>query len=280
MKLRYTAVWVGMTAAAMVVTTACGSGGTKTASDAVDKAVDKTDMIMAALSRATDRTEQLGSAEVRMTTTLGSGKPIAADGTYSWGDGYAFDIEMDTKAVHMEPLTDSPTVRTLLVDGAYYYDVDPQPSGPLAGKEWMKIDTSAVFGESGADALNSAGGGASPSASMKSLKYADDVEDLGREKVDGTSTTHYRAVIDQKGMGRFKDAYANEDNLFGSMTGGSSSMTMDVWVGAKDLPVRMTQRFGTMKVTMDFDKFGATKDIAAPPAAQVGDLTDAVKAAS
>lgn len=87
-------------------------------------------------------------------------------------------------------------------------------------------------------------------------------------------------MIDQKGMGRFKDAYANEDNLFGSMTGGSSSMTMDVWVGAKDLPVRMTQRFGTMKVTMDFDKFGATKDIAAPPAAQVGDLTDAVKAAS
>lgn len=280
MKLRYTAAWVGMTAAAMVVTSACGSTGAKSASDAVDKAAHKTDMIMAALSRATDRTEQSGSAEVRMTTTLGSGKPIAADGTYSWGDGYAFDVEMDTKAVHMEPLTHSPTVRTLFVDGAYYYDVDPQPSGPLAGKEWMKVDSSAVFGESGADALNSAGSGASPSASMKSLKYADDVKNLGDEKVNGTSTTHYRAVIDQKGMGRLKDAYANEDNLFGSMTGGASSITMDVWVGAKDLPVRMSQRFGAMKVTMNFDKFGATKDIAAPPAAQVGDLTDAVKNAN
>jgi hypothetical protein len=280
MKLRYTTAWVGMTAAAMVVTSACGSGGAKTASDAVDKAVDKTDMIMAALSRATDRTEQLGSAEVRMTTDPGSGEPVAADGTYSWGDGYAFDVEMDTKAIHMETLTDSPTTRMLFVDGAYYYDVDPQPSGPLAGKEWMKVDSSAVFGESGADALSSAAGGGSPSASMKSLKYADDVEDLGKEKVDGRPTTHYRAVIDQKGMGKLKDAYANEGNLFNSMTGGSTSITMDVWVGAKDLPVRMTQQFGVMKVTMDFEKFGATKDIAAPPAAQTGDLTDAVKAAN
>jgi len=278
MKLRYTAAWVGMTAAAMVVTSACGSQGTKTASDAVDKAVDRTGTIMAALSRATDRTERLGSAQVRMTTDTGSGRPVTADGTYSWGHGYAFDVEMDTAAARMQTLQDSPTTRMLFVDGAYYYDVDPQPSGPLAGKEWMKVDSSAVFGKSGADALSSAGGG-SPSASMKSLKYASDVDDLGKEKVDGSSTTHYRAVIDQNDMGSLKKAYTDEDTLFNSMTGGSDSITMDVWVGAEDLPVRITQNFGVMKVTMDFEKFGAAKDITAPPAAQTGDLTDAVKAA-
>ncbi|WP_405629366.1 hypothetical protein OG933_27870 [Streptomyces sp. NBC_00016] len=136
------------------------------------------------------------------------------------------------------------------------YDVDPQASGPLEGKEWMKIDGSAVFGRQGAQALSGSSGG-SPSASMKGLTYADNVE----------------------GMGKYKEAYGNEDNLFGSLTGGATSITTDVWVGAKDLPVRMIQEIGTMKVTMDFERFGATAEVKAPPAAQTGDLTEAIKEA-
>ncbi|WP_395570777.1 hypothetical protein [Streptomyces sp. BK79] len=287
MKLRYTAAWVGLTAAAMVAATACGSGGSEgsqssektaeTAAETADKeagTADTADAIMAALSRATDRTEELGSAEVRTTTDLGTGEPVAMDGTYSWGDGYALDVEMDAEAVQMQELTDSPTVRTLFVDGAYYYDIDPQPSGPLAGKEWIRIDGSAVFGEAGAAAM-SGGGGASPADSMKGLKYASDVDDLGEETVNGKSTTHYRAVLDQADMGKFKEAFSGADSMLNAA--GGDSITMDIWVDGKDLPVRLKQEFGAMKVTMDFDKFGATKDIVAPPAAQTGDLTEEVK---
>ncbi|MFI8945195.1 hypothetical protein ACIGO6_01590 [Streptomyces sp. NPDC053750] len=286
MKLRYTAAWVGLTAAAMITATACGSGDTKTATDTAtesatetaDKATDKAgspaNMVMAALSRATDRTEELGSAEVRTTTDLGTGEPISMDGTYSWGDGYALDVEMDAEAAQMQELTDSPTVRTLFVDGAYYYDIDPQPAGPLEGKEWMKIDGSAVFGESGAAAM-AGGGGGSPAASMKGLEYASDVEDLGKETVNGKPTTHYRAVLDQEDMGKFKEAFSGADSLLNSATGGGS-ITMDIWVGDEDLPVRLKQEFGAMKVTMDFDKWGATQDIVAPPADQTGDLTEEV----
>ncbi|MER5749837.1 hypothetical protein [Streptomyces sp. NPDC002088] len=277
MKLRYTAAWVGFTAAALVATSACGAG--QTAKKAADGVADNTDKIMAALSRATDRTEQLGSAEVKMSTDMGTGTPVTMDGTYSWGDGYAFDVEMDTEAAQMQQLTTSPTVRTLFVDGAYYYDIDPQSSGPLKGKEWMKIDSSAIFGEQGAQALSGSAGG-SPSASMKGLKYANDVDDLGKETVDGQSTTHYKAVVDQAHMGKFKEAYGDENNLFGSMTGGGDSITMDVWVGDKDLPVRMTQKFGKATVTMDFEKFGATAAVKAPPAAQVGDVTEEIKKAN
>ncbi|GGQ01549.1 putative lipoprotein [Streptomyces mutabilis] len=262
----------------MVAATACGSESAKSAAEsagkAADTAVSKADTIMAALSRATDRTEELGSAEVRTTTDLGTGEPIAMDGTYSWGDGYALDVEMDTEAVQMQDLTDSPTVRTLFVDGAYYYDIDPQPDGPLEGKEWIKIDGSAVFGESGAAAF-SGGGGASPADSMKGLKYASDVEDLGAETVNGKPTTHYRAVLDEKDLGKFKEAFSGADSMLDS-TGGDS-ITMDIWVGEKDLPVRLEQEFGAMKVTMDFDKFGATEEIVAPPAHEVGDLTEEVK---
>ncbi|MEU2283152.1 hypothetical protein ABZ614_14685 [Streptomyces sp. NPDC013178] len=273
MKLKYTAAWVGVTSAAMFVVSACGAESVKQAADAVDK----TDTVMAALARATDRTEQVGSAEVKMTTDLGTGAPVTMEGTYSWGDGYAFDVEMDTAAAQMQQLQDAPTMRMLFVDGAYYYDVDPQADGPLAGKEWMRIDGSAVFGKQGAQALSGSNG--SPSASMKGLKYAKDVEDLGEETVNGQSTTHYRAVIGQDQMGKLKDAYGDQNSLFGSVTGGASSITMEVWVGAKDLPVRLVQQVGAMKVTMDFEKFGKTADVQAPPAAQTGDLTKVLEEA-
>lgn len=273
MKLKHTAAWVGFTAAALMVS-ACGADTAKTAARAVDDA----DKIMAVLSRATDRTEQLGSAEVKVSTDLGTGTPIAMDGTYSWGDGPAFDAEMDTAAAHLQQLQDSPKTRVLFVDGAYYYGVDPQPSGPLAGKHWMRIDSSAIFGDKGAQAFSGSSGGSDPAAAMRGLKYANNVKDLGEETVDGQSTTHYRAVVDKAHMGKFKDAYGG-DNLMSSMTGGADSMTMDVWVGSKDLPVRLKQTLGTVKVTMDFQKFGATAPVKAPPAAQTGDLTEAVKKA-
>ncbi|MFG2571261.1 hypothetical protein [Streptomyces sp. NPDC048481] len=273
MKAKYAGAWTAVTAAALITTTGCGGQ----AAEGAAKAVNATDAIMAALGRATDRTEQLGSAEVKMTTSIGAGAPVTMDGTYSWGDGYAFDVLMDTAAAKMQQLQDAPKMRMLFVDGAYYYDVDPQASGPLKGKEWMKIDGSAVFGKQGAQALS--GDNGSPSASMKSLKYADDVENLGSEKIDGKATTHYRAVVDQAGMGKFKKAYGDKDNLFGSLTGGATSITMEVWVGPEDLPVRMIQEIGSMKVTMDFEKFGRTAPVEAPPAAQTGDLTEAVKAA-
>ncbi|GGL70404.1 putative lipoprotein [Streptomyces fumigatiscleroticus] len=242
--------------------------------------MDKADTIMAALSRATDRTEELGSARIDMTTELGTAAPVSMEGTYSWGDGYAFDVEMDTEAAQMQQLTDAPTIRTLFVDGAYYYDVDPQPSGPLKGKEWMKVDGSAVFGEQGAEAFSGGAGAGSPTASMKSLKYASDVEDLGEEKVGGKSTAHYRAVVDSEDLGRFKDAYSSEESLLNSVVGGTDSITMDVWVGSDDLPVRMRQVMGNATVTMDFAEFGATKEIQAPPAAQTGDLTEVLKRAT
>ncbi|MGY1500658.1 hypothetical protein ACW4TU_29460 [Streptomyces sp. QTS52] len=277
MKLRHTAAWVGFTAVTLVAVSGCGAESVKHAADAVDD----TGTIMAALGRATDRTEQLGSAEVSMTTDLGNGKgPIPMDGTYSWGDGFAYDVEVDTKAAQMQAVQDAPTIRVLFVDSDYYYDVDPQPSGPLKGKEWMKIDGSAVFGEKGAQALSGSTGGGSPSAAMRSLKYAQDAKNLGEQTLNGQRTTHYRALIDTTRLGKLKDAYGDKSSLINSMTGGGTSIDMDLWVGDKDLPVRLKQVVGKMTVTMDFRKFGATAKVTPPPAAQTADVSALLKAAT
>ncbi|WP_149827505.1 hypothetical protein [Streptomyces tailanensis] len=276
MKLGRSAAWVGVTAAALAATTACGAESVKQAAEAVDKS----DAIMAALARATDRTQDLGSAQVKATTVLNEGAPVVMEGTYSWGDGLAYDVVMDTEAAQMQELTDDPSMRALFVDGAYYYDIDPQPSGPLQGKEWMRIDASAMFGDKGASALDSGQGG-DPTASMRTLKYANDVDDLGTETVSGREVTHYRGVVRKEDFGRFKDTYAPEDEtLANQLTGGVQKTTIDIWVGDDDLPVRIRQELGAMTVTMDFGKFSATKKIQAPPASQTGDLTDEVKEAA
>ncbi|MGI5513030.1 hypothetical protein [Streptomyces sp. CA-106131] len=259
-----------------MVTSACGTEGAKTAA----KAVDNGDMIVAALARATDRTENVGSAQVRMTTETHRSGPITLDGTYSWGQGLAFDVMMDTKAVRAPGERPAAAkTHTVFVDGAYYYDIGPRPSGPLKGKERMKIDASAVFGDKGAQAFQGNSAAGSPAFAMKGLKYANNVDDLGKETVDGQSAAHYRAVVDKEHMGTFKKAYGDPNYLFGAMTGHGDSITMDIWVGAKDFPVRMKQRFGRVTVTMDFEKFGATAAIKAPPAAQTGDVTEQLKKA-
>ncbi|SEF04943.1 hypothetical protein [Streptomyces sp. Ag109_O5-10] len=270
MRLKYTAAWVGFTAAATVAVSACGSGGVKTATSAVNSA----DKIMAVLSRATDRTDQLGSAEVRMSTDTGTGTPVTLNGTYSWGDGVAVDVLMDTKAANMQALQHRATIRALFVKGAYYYNVDPQTSGPLKGKQWMKVDASVLFGSKGAQDFDGGSAG-NPVAAMKYLKYAKDVKDLGKETVDGQRTTRYRAVVHRAEMGKYKDVFSSDGMK--ALTGGSDSVTMDVWIGAKDLPVRLKDQFGKATVTMDFKKFGATAPVKAPPAGQTADLTKAIE---
>ncbi|MEU3615858.1 hypothetical protein ABZ725_26500 [Streptomyces sp. NPDC006872] len=264
---------MAITAATLLAGVGCGRRAAE-AADASSKVVDDTAGILSVLTRAGDLSQDLGSAEVRMTTDLGTGQPVAMDGLYTWGDGYAFDVEMDTAAARLQTLQDAPRIRALFVDGAYYYDVDPQPAGPLAGKEWMKVDASAMFGDAGPQALSESAG---PVASLSSLQYADDVEELGKETVGGQRTTHYRAVLDNSRMGGFDDAFTDGSTLFGSVTGDADSITVDIWVGGKELPVRLKQTVGKVTVTMDFEKFGGTAAVQAPPAAQTGDLTEAVE---
>ncbi|MGY1582961.1 hypothetical protein [Streptomyces sp. MN13] len=272
MRMRHTVAWVGVTAAALLATVGCGAETKDKAAEAVDGA----DQIMAALTRATDRTAELGSAQIETTTTLeaAGGQPVSMDGTYSWGDGAAMDVEMDTAAAQMTALQDAPTTRMIMVDGAYYYDIDPQPSGPLAGKEWMRIDVSAVTGEAGAENMAA---NADPTASLRYMTSSTKVKNLGEETVLGKKTTHYRGSVGAEHINKSKLTEAEKKAALAALEAGGGKITCDIWLDGKDLPVRMEQTGAGMTVTMDFLKFGATEEITAPPAAETGDLSKEVR---
>ncbi|MEV5614065.1 hypothetical protein [Streptomyces sp. NPDC052225] len=272
--MKYTRVpaWAGITAAVLAATTACGSVAAQKTADAVSHA----DTIMAALTRASDKTEALGSAEVETTTRLTAtgGKPVSMDGTYSWGDGAALDVQMDTRAAQMQTLQDDPKLTVKMVDGAYYYEIDPQPSGPLQGKHWMRVDVSAVMGEAGADNVAD---NADPTAGLRYIGASKKVKDLGEETMLGKKTHHYRGTVGAAEINASKMTAAEKKAAVKALGANGGTMTCDVWVDGEDLPVRMFQRGGGMEVTMDFLKFGATKPVKAPPAADTGDLTEQVR---
>jgi hypothetical protein len=266
-----TAAWAGITVVALAATTACSAEAAKTTADAVSHA----DTIMAALTRASEKASGLGSAEVESTTTItaGSGKPISMNGTYSWGDGAALDVEMDTANAQMQSLQDDPTLTMKMVDGAYYYEIDPQPSGPLKGKHWMRIDVSAVVGDSTADAIAD---NADPTTGLRYIGASKNVKDLGEETIRGKKATHYRGTVGAEQINASKLPDREKRAAIKSLAS-TGKMVLDIWVDDKDLPVRMEQHGGGMDVTMDYLKFGATKPVTAPPASDTGDLTEQVE---
>ncbi|WP_455354506.1 hypothetical protein [Streptomyces sp. SYSU K217416] len=230
----------------------------------------------AAVERAIAKADEFGSAEIDTTIQMPAADPVAMEGTYSWGDDVALDFEMDAEAAGMQDLVSDGTVRCVFVDGAYHYNVDPQPSGPLQGKRWMKVDASAALGEEGASALTGSG-----FSDLGLLTLADDVKNVGEETVLGKKATHYKGVITKDDLGAAKELLRPEDEkaLLNEFTAGVEEITIDAWVDGNDLPVRIKEQVGPSIVTMDFDKFGPTKPIKAPPAGDTVDMTEEVKAA-
>ncbi|WP_330294502.1 hypothetical protein [Streptomyces sp. NBC_00503] len=256
-------------AAALIV--AAGASGCSIGSSVGKQAADSAQTLVATLTKASDEASKAGSAEVKMTVTMpeNGGKPVQMNGVYSWGNGLAMEAEMPAKDLEMEDLVADGTITYRLVQGAYYYGIDPAPDGPFKGKSWLKLDASAVLGEKGAAAMNS--GNNDPTAGLKSLKWASDVTKVGTEDVNGKKSVHYHATVPTSKMG---DAAAT----FGAVAGsGVTELVADIWVDEKGMPSRLNQTFGGSTINVDFLSFGVAKDIAAPPAADTADITDMVK---
>ncbi|MFI5866095.1 hypothetical protein [Streptomyces sp. NPDC051546] len=256
-------------AAAVIVT--AGLSGCTAGASVGEKAADSAETLVATLAKASDEASEAGSAEVVMnvTTPDTGGKPVEMKGTYSWGNGHALEAEMPAESLRMQELVADGTITYRLVQGAYYYGIDPAPSGPLKGKTWLKVEASAVLGEQGAAGMNADNG--DPTAGLKSLKWASGVTKVGREDVNGKSSVHYRATVPVDKLG---DAKA----MFGAVGGsGATELVSDVWVDDEGMPTRLNQTVGDVTVNLDFLSFGVTKDIAIPPAADTADVTEDVK---
>ncbi|MFD8141490.1 hypothetical protein [Streptomyces sp. NPDC059708] len=258
----------GLVAAVAVV---AGTAGCSAVAVTQKAAGESAETVVQALSHVSDEASKAGSAEISATMAgpATGGKAVTMKGLYSWGDGgLAMETTMPAEDAQMTHLVkDGGTVTVRLVNGSYYYGVDPIESGPYAGKSWLKVEASAIVGEKGAAGM--AQGQGDPTAGLKGLKYAKDTAWVGVETVNGKNTKHYRASIPAAKMGATADMPKS--------LGLSGDVVMDVWLDEKGAPARLNQVMGETSISVDFLSFGGTKTVEVPPAADVADMTAILK---
>src|SRR5262249_21923483 len=136
-----------------------------------------------------------------------------------------------------------------IVDGAIYFDSSGFGVAP-EGKRWFALDLHKLDGGSAASPF----GSATPKSALDTLqRLAGSVETIGDETVAMHHATHYRASIDQPGIG---------------------SPPVDVWIDDADRIVKMHVSVGGTGtgMTMEVTAFGVPVDVVAPPTEEVGTL--------
>lgn len=273
-----TAVCCAVAATALLATAGCGgtthhaAGDRHTAAAPAKGAAKDTgttppagdSAARAALTAAAKLAESKKSADITQTIDL-YGKRTSAKGSYTWGTGEArSDTMVDAAKVGFQKLVHTDQIEARQIGTATYYRIDPQPSGPLQGRHWVRIDLSAYLGAAAAntDAGDAAKG--DPAVALRRLAASTDLRTVGPATVDGRRTTHYRGHVPASAA--MKKQGLVEPPL------------EDVWLTPDGTLVRVRQDVSSVITTLDFTSFGGVKEIAVPPGWDTADRTDEVAA--
>jgi hypothetical protein len=255
-----------------------------------------TSAVLDPVAQAADATSQVGGAHMALAMEVSAGglpAPLTISGVgffnYKTHEG---TLSMDmtgvpstsgtnvaSGSVHMEELFKSSTV----------YIGSPLFAGKLpGGAQWMKIDIGKVGQAVGFDVQQLAGGQSNPAQFLEYLKASGGtVTPVGRERVRGVATTHYKGAID---LNKVADVLpsANRDQLRAALSKliaqtGSASIPVDVWVDDHRLVRRIAMAFAIAsgaqqaqtRMTIELFKFGSTPAVTPPPQAEVYDATQA-----
>jgi len=149
----------------------------------------------------------------------------------------------------------------------------------LDGKQWIKIDLSALGASAGS--LNEA----NPSSSLDYLHGVTSVQNLGPQPVSGVPATHYRVELDLTTA--LANLPANERSQVQSTLGalgGTGTFPADVWLDAKGRPVKLSiDVIGQgatpthLQETFQYSDFGTPVQAPVPPSSQTVDFTKLVQ---
>jgi hypothetical protein len=246
---------------------ACG------AEDDVKSAVDP-------VAQAATKTQNAGSVEVAM-----AGKASAAGQEIPLQGEGVFDLK--AKRGRFTMTTSVPGQEGLeieeIVDGlVLYLHSDALAKGLPAGKKWLKLDLKAAGAKQGVDIaqLQSLSGGGDPTQFLSYLAKAGDVKKVGTEDVNGTSTTHYHAVIDFAKLADSAGKAADSVRQLEQMSG-LEQLPTDIWIDSSQRVRRQTVAISTTKplpikfsLQIDYKRFGVPVDVQAPPADETVDYAD------
>jgi hypothetical protein len=172
------------------------------------------------------------------------------------------------------------------VDRTMYLKLPAQFAG-MAGKPWLRLDAKGMTG-AGMGQLSQL----SPADQLAYLKgVSEDVTTVGKETVDGVSTTHYRAKLDLDRAAKSMSAEAQKSFAEARKSLSSTVLPAEVWVDDEGMlrkfevtlamtpPKAATAVPGaptgpmTMVVSQRYSDLGKPVTVAAPPASQFTDMS-------
>ena len=211
--------------------------------------------------------EQTGqeSAEIRLSGSVTQGPlsvPLSGSGVVDPAKKKA-RLTIDTTV----PGFGSMQVEEMLDGLTLYMRMDQLTRMLPGGKPWLKVDLEKLGEAGGVDmqALMQSGGG-DPTQYLKFLEAVGDSREIGKERVNGVETTHWRATIDMEKAAKGLAEQA-----------GVKEIPVDAWIDGDERIRRQTmawsQQGANIAVTVDFVRFGVPVAVTAPPADQVMDFT-------
>jgi hypothetical protein len=261
---------VALSAAALIVITGCGSSSDISSDD------DSSDS-----SNSSDSSDSVGTGDIAGDLTLASFSSSTSEAQVEAQSAH-LEMEMGMQGQTMTMSGDM-AVGKSLEDTA----LDMTMSAPGLGESMSMILVDGVMYMSEGDtgkyfALdltdpNSPFGGlyrqmfeqANPTSITEAFDGAiDDLEAVGSEEVDGTTTTHYRVTVDTQKI--LAKTFGEDALPEGSMDAMPATLKYDIWVGDDDnLPRRIEFDTMGMSTVMNLTDWGKPVDVQAPPPSQV-----------
>ncbi len=255
---------VAALAALLVVASGCG-GGTGSGSGGGQSGANP-------IAQAASNTSRAGSVKLEFGIS-GKGVKGGGRGVFDTGTTGSGRLSMTVEG------TGGATTVDTIVDGTVLYMRSPVFQQVIpAGKEWVRLDLAQLAKQQGVDLGSLVDSNPTPNGALAYLQGSTGkVRDLGKEKVKGVETTHYRATIDleraaQRAKGSTRQSIRRVIDV-----AGVKRLPVDVWVGDDGYVRKVTYRqhsgrTQSAKITMELYDFGSPVTITPPPAAAVIDF--------
>jgi hypothetical protein len=248
---------VALLAALALLAAGCGGGGDSASPDEIAQAAKKT--------------SNTGSFEADFGIS-GQGLSGSGTGIFDNGDNPAGQLNMTVKAAGQQIPVDT------VVTGNLFYMRSPAFARTIGrGKQWIKLDLAKLAKQRGVDLGGLLNASPTPNNALAYLAGADQVDEVGSEKVGGDDTTHYQVRVDVSDAAK-KASGTAQSSLRGVKASGVDKLPMDVWVDPNGYIRKVSYqehagRQQAAKVTMELHDFGSRVSIEAPPGDSVFDLT-------
>jgi len=273
---------VGASAAllALLAAAGCTGGGTPGPHSTAAKGTSGDPAALSAVAAAMNKADAAGTVTMTGTTSSGTDGNAALTGQVEFSP--ASELSMTSR------LKDQ-SLSTIFVGTSVYLNY-PSLSAVLGGKPWAKIDLSKASALGALSPIPVSTVTYDPVSSIAALVASGAVTEVGTASVDGQQTTHYRGTLttsqlsQQSGSATRLTAAQLSALTQTLQQSGTSSETVDLWVGANGLPVEVKSvaqaLIGETTSDLHLSEWGQAVKIGVPPSSEVYDMTKQLTSAS